>query len=244
MAYLLAMTGEWEDAVDEVRALEHEARSSDVGYYVTMLGTAHELLIPLGAVEDAKSMLLRFERFRSSDDVQERCGYASAEAAILLAEGKHAEALEAAERALEGLPMIGAASEPVKGGFVQALEAALQLGDLAQAKELLGRIDALRPRERTPYLQAQSARFRARIGAAGDERSVEQAFKNAEQIFREHGIRFWLGLTQLEHAEWLGEQGRNGDADPLRAEARELFERLGATPWIERASWSAAEVPA
>ena len=42
-------------------------------------------------------------------------------------------------------------------------------------------------------------------------------------------------MTWLEHGEWLGEQGRADEAEPLLAEAREIFERLGATPWLERA---------
>jgi hypothetical protein len=38
----------------------------------------------------------------------------------------------------------------------------------------------------------------------------------------------------LEHAEWLAGDGRGQEADPLAAEAREIFERLRATPYIER----------
>jgi hypothetical protein len=42
-------------------------------------------------------------------------------------------------------------------------------------------------------------------------------------------------VTHLEHAEWLDGQGRSEEAEPLLAEARETFERLEATPWLERA---------
>jgi hypothetical protein len=41
-------------------------------------------------------------------------------------------------------------------------------------------------------------------------------------------------MTLLEHGEWLTEQGRGVDAKPLIEEAREIFERLKARPWIER----------
>jgi hypothetical protein len=51
-----------------------------------------------------------------------------------------------------------------------------------------------------------------------------------------------LDRRPLEHAEWLDERGRNGEAGPLAAEAREIFERLEATPWVERASRLGAEV--
>jgi hypothetical protein len=43
-----------------------------------------------------------------------------------------------------------------------------------------------------------------------------------------------VAVTQLEHAEWLTEQGRSDDAQPLIVEARETFEQLRATPWLER----------
>jgi tetratricopeptide (TPR) repeat protein len=247
VSYLLAMTGAWAEAAEEVRALVEEAASFDLGYYATLLGVVPELLVPRGSVDEARSLLERFARFEASDDVQERCGYAAAQAALLQAEGSYAAALDAAERAIAGLPMIGAASEPVKVGLVEAFEATLALEDLERAREVLARIDGLRPRERTPYLQAQSARFRARLSALqGGSDGVEQQFKTAEQIFREHGIPFWLALTQLEHAEWLREQGRTGEVEPLAAEARAIFERLEATPWVDRASrlGAAAGVPA
>jgi len=41
-------------------------------------------------------------------------------------------------------------------------------------------------------------------------------------------------VRHLEHAEWLVDQGRESDAAPLLAQAREVFERLGATPWLRR----------
>ena len=42
---------------------------------------------------------------------------------------------------------------------------------------------------------------------------------------------FWVAVTELEHAELLG---GGAEAERLLAEAREIFERLGATPWLER----------
>ena len=47
---------------------------------------------------------------------------------------------------------------------------------------------------------------------------------------------FWLALTELEHAESLSAQGRASEAEALLAEAREIFARLEATPWLERAA--------
>jgi hypothetical protein len=86
-----------------------------------------------------------------------------------------------------------------------------------------------------PYVRAQSRRFRARLAAVRAERGgVEPGFKQAASIFREFGVPFWLAVTELEHAEWLVAQDRAEEAEPLLAEAHEIFERLEATPWLER----------
>ncbi len=64
-------------------------------------------------------------------------------------------------------------------------------------------------------------------------------FATAASRFRELEMPFWLALTELEHAEWLIGEGRADEAEPLLAEAREIFERLKATPWLERVTATA-----
>jgi hypothetical protein len=124
--------------------------------------------------------------------------------------------------------------DAVRGG--EKLESAPALGRLDDVDELLGRIDAIPPGKRPPFLAAEAARFRARVASArGAGDGVEQGFKTASAIFREHGLTFFLAVTQLEHGEWLGVEGRGDEAEPLLAEAREVFERLEAAPWLERA---------
>ena len=109
----------------------------------------------------------------------------------------------------------------VKMAFVEALEAASALGDSAKVEELLGTIEALRPGERPPLLEAHAHRFRAKLTGA------ESGFRSAEALFRELEIPFDLAVTLLEHGEAAGNEA-------LVLEAREIFERLGATPWLAR----------
>ena len=45
---------------------------------------------------------------------------------------------------------------------------------------------------------------------------------------------FYLAVVQLEHAELLAASDRAEECGPLLAEARETFEHLRATPWLER----------
>ena len=107
----------------------------------------------------------------------------------------------------------------MKWGIVEALEAALVLRDSAKVEELLTSIEAVPPGSRPPYLDAQATRFRARLA------SDPAGFRAAAARFRELEIPFWLGVTLLEAGE-----------EPGLTEAREIFEQLGATPWLERVS--------
>ena len=132
------------------------------------------------------------------------------------------------EATIEAGRTLGLSFQTVKLAFVEALEAAFALGEAEKVDELLASIESIPPGSRAPYLDAQARRFRARL--AGDGAGYEAA---AEQ-FRELGIPFWLAVTQLEHAEWLVGQGQPSEAEPLLAEASEIFERLEATPWLER----------
>ena len=75
----------------------------------------------------------------------------------------------------------------------------------------------------------------ARLGASrGEVAASEQGFRTAAARFRELGMPFCLAVTLLEHGEWLAAKGQGDEAEPLLAEAREIFERLEARPWLER----------
>ena len=139
---------------------------------------------------------------------------------------------------------MGVASEAIKEAFVVAMEAALELGDLDKAGELLAIVDGLPPGRSPQFLPAQSARFRAQLAARrGDPEETERLFKQAAGRFRELSVPFYLAVTELENAEWLLAQERPHDAASLLAEAAEIFERLAARPWLERlAALSGQEV--
>ena len=180
------------------------------------------------------------EALRDSAGSQIRAGYAGIEARLLRAEGRPADALAAAERALAVRGELAMTDTSIKMGLVEAVEAALALPALDRADELLGIAESLDPGEVTPFLQAHTSRLRARIDAArGLDDRIDERFRTAAGILREFDLVFYLAVTQLEHGEWLEAQGQVEDAQPLVAEARETFARLQATPWLERAGRAA-----
>jgi len=156
---------------------------------------------------------------------------------VLRGEGRPADALTSAERALATLGELDVTDTTIKLALVEATEAALSLSNLDKAEELLAIPESLDPGQLTPFLQAQTARLRARVQSArGQQHRVDEGFRSAAGLFRQFGFTFYLAVTLLEHAEWLAGQGRSEDAQPLLIGACETFELLRARQWLARAS--------
>ena len=122
----------------------------------------------------------------------------------------------------------------MKQGYRNGLEAALALGDREAAERLLRIVEESPIGLRPPYLAAIAHRFRARL--AGDGPEADRLFSGAAAQFSAIEVPFEEAVVLLEHSEWLAQIGRPAEAEPLLARARETFERLGAVPWLERAS--------
>jgi class 3 adenylate cyclase/tetratricopeptide (TPR) repeat protein len=229
--YPLLLTGRWDEALRRAR----EVPEPQLAEWPLYRATPAEILVHTGELQEARRFLALDSRSEGSADVQERAMDAAGRALIQRADGNFAHALEAAEEAVEAMRVLSTRHEAVRRGFVEAIEAALGLGRTDKVEELLARIDALRPGELAAFLEGHRSRFRARLASArGRDSEVEPGFKAAGRVFREYGLIFWLAVTQLEHGEWLVGQGRAEEAEPMLAEARETFERLAATPWLER----------
>jgi class 3 adenylate cyclase/tetratricopeptide (TPR) repeat protein len=229
----LIYLGRWDEAIRCAEAVSIDADTPEgvLGNFVTLV----PMYVHRGDIDSARRMLALLPGGESAEDVQLRTVFQAARAPLLRAEGRLDEALVAAEDAYSAVREMGPQHPGVKEGLVEAMEAAFGLGDLAKVEELLHRIESLRPGELTPYVQAQGARFGARLGAARDDADrAALGFDTAERQFRELSMRFLLAVTLLEHGEWLISRGRADDAAPLLSEARAIFEDLEARPWVER----------
>jgi hypothetical protein len=225
--YPLFMTGRWDDVVATTDEFTQEQVDAG-GVVLGVLQSGVYAHIERGELDEARRIWSLFSRLDGSTDVQDRSTYLAARAALRRAEGRFAEALADGAATIEAGPTLGADFQGVKHGVVDALEAALALGDTASAHELLAFIDGLSPGIRPPFFEAQAHRFRARM--ARDAAGLELAAR----LFRELEIPFSLGVTLLEHAELTGNEAS-------RIDAREIFERLRASPWLERASATALQ---
>ena len=72
------------------------------------------------------------------------------------------------------------------------------------------------------------------ITGAGEFGVADDQFKVARALFQEIKYPQWLAVTAVQHAESLQAGGRREEAEPLLEEARDIFVRLGAEPWIAR----------
>ncbi len=239
---LLFLVGRWEEALDVAAEEEPLAKTLSARSSLVTVAQVHS---ERGNLETARALLTAHDGLPSADQVQLRASYAGVEARVLRAEGRGAEALAAAARVLDLRSELAITDLSVKRALVEGIEAAFALSDLERVDELLAVPESLDPGELTPFLQANTLRFRARLEAArGETNGIEEGFVSAVALFREFGMVFYLGVTELEHAEWLVSQGRRGEAEPLLAEARATFEGLEAAPWLERLAAASVAVPA
>jgi hypothetical protein len=223
------MIGRWDEAVATFDDLPEEQLRSNSNLASVLSGVL-EIFLHRGQIERSRELHSWFD-YVPSEDRQSQAIHKATQAALMHAESKFGEAVDAGSYATRASDV----PQAVKQGLVWALESALALGEVGRADELLAAIESLPPGLRAPFLEAQTQRFRARMN------SDPERFKAAAAGFREYGIPFWLAVTLLEHGELTGDRA-------LLDEARGLFEELQATPWLERVdrttSSSAAATPA
>jgi class 3 adenylate cyclase/tetratricopeptide (TPR) repeat protein len=221
----LTLLGRWNEALSRLAAFEEMGGQ---GIDASLSLPAVEILCHRGDLPAAHGRLDDLAGVGEDEDIQSRTGFLLAEAQVLRAQGKPRDALERAEEVVAVRASLGITFLTVKLGVVEALEAAFALGEVDKVRELLTLVDGLRPGERPPLLDAHAHRFRGKL--AGDE----SEFAAAAEHLRELSLRFWLAVTLLEHGELLVERERGDEAESLLAEAREIFEELGAQPWLDR----------
>jgi class 3 adenylate cyclase/tetratricopeptide (TPR) repeat protein len=221
--YPLWMLGRW-DEVLATRADFGEEQIHSGGVVLSLLQSGVDVYVHRGELDEARTLLALYGRMETSTDIQDQATYGAATATLRRAEGRLEEALAVGSATIAtAAEVLQPSFQGVKHGVVDALEAALALGDSTKAEELFAFVDGLVPSRRSPFLEVHAQRLRART--ADDRAGLEAAARR----FRELETPFWTAVTLLELAELTGD-------DEPRAEARGIFERLEARPWLERAT--------
>jgi predicted ATPase/class 3 adenylate cyclase len=229
----MLLLGQWDEVFAEERELDIEDEQILAWHRFLLVGP----LVWRGELEEAER---RVEAIRPHVDIRELqqvANFRIAEAELLLASGRASEAHAVAEGVVEmHAELVGGTSQgAVKQALAVALESALTIGNEEKVDELLGLVERIPPGQITPSVRALGARFAARRAVLRrDSETASAGFLAAARIFREIETPFELALVLLEHAEWLAGDGQMDEVEGLAAEARELFDRLRAIPYLER----------
>ncbi len=196
-----------------------------------------------GDSEGLERILTLSGELEGSSNLELAAGPTVARAIALRALGRDADALQAALPIATGPPEIN--NEARREAYVEAGLAALAVGDEATVKRLIKFVADLPPVMRSPLLRAGAARLAGLLaGQRGDTRTADEHLDAAARELREIDAPFVLAQVLLEHAEQRHAETRDEDAAPLLAEATEIFTRLRATPYLQRAQAIAAGITA
>jgi class 3 adenylate cyclase len=225
----------WDDALSLVSLLGSPEESSDEDVWLPYLNaTLAPILVRRGEVELAKRALEGLERLAETTEVQDQAFRHVVTGWVRLGEGRAEDALDAAAAAFglrDGLGGLVA----VVPAFALAVEAALELGRPDRVKEIVAIAESAPARDRTSAIRASIARFQGHVAAAeGNVDEAERRMAQAITLYREIKYPFWMAVAETERAELLQRAAGGEDAGTLLREAREIFERLKAVPWLER----------
>jgi class 3 adenylate cyclase/tetratricopeptide (TPR) repeat protein len=230
---LLVVLGRWEEALqaDAEAALVPDASS------LAAMAMERNILCLVHAVRgdfDLAEQYLFRDVLEASDDVQAVGTLGLAEAWFHFYGGRYEEAIAAAGRSIATREQTGQVG-PIEASYALSADAALAMGDVKRAQEFLEEMEAVPRGERSPYFQAEIAGLRAKLAAIrGEAAAAQLGFEEAVAGFRPLGMRFHVGVALAEYGQWLEREGRAQEAEPALSEAREIFEDLKATWWLDR----------
>ncbi|GAA2817322.1 LuxR family transcriptional regulator [Kitasatospora paracochleata] len=112
------------------------------------------------------------------------------------------------------------------------VEAAVRLGAAERAAEPYERFARWAGASGRPWAEALRLRCQALLGP---DELAESAYRAALKLHEGTGRPFEQARTALLYGEWLRRERRRTDARPYLRGALEVFERLGARPWADRA---------
>ena len=167
-AEVLVLQGKWNEATSVLEsAIENEAHG--FGTALLLLPQV-SLLVNRGAIDDAQALMTRNAALRDSSRPPNRGDVPALRSATPPRTGKPEDALVAAGGSIDVWRVLHQPHYSVEA-YVEAVEAALALGDLERAAAFLRELDTLPSIERRPILEAHMPRLRAKVEAGGsDER--------------------------------------------------------------------------
>jgi class 3 adenylate cyclase/tetratricopeptide (TPR) repeat protein len=229
----LQWLGRWDEELEVARQTEEiagpeVARSS---WLANRFISSVEILCERGRIEEARALADVLKPARESDQTEIAVVNAAIVGMVLHAEGRDEEALRLVEAAWHEKP-VNPAHPAGKQAWPLLMECAFAIGDLNRVQDLLDPVLAIRPGQTPPSLDGLRTRYKARLERArGHDERFEEAISSAAAIFARTEMPFLQAGCLLELVEWRPDHAHSQD---WAADARDIFERLKARPWLDR----------
>ena len=240
---ILIDLGRWDDALEVVADfLDNTETWLTESQLSGELTYATWLYLWRGQADEAKGLVERLSSIQGP-----HTGYAElmklARAALLRADGRDTDALAIARAVFLTPADVDVSHYIARWAFIDAAEAAVNMGNMAALSQLLEESAKLYRPGRIPMIDATVSSYAAVLAARrGDESGVAMHARAAMDTFEALHMPFNLAVTRLEFGEWLLRRDRRADAEQLLSHARSTFSQLRATPWIARVD-AAAQTP-
>jgi tetratricopeptide (TPR) repeat protein len=224
--------GRWDEAVTLAESLPRETKGDPLLMSVVLgscriaidrdqIGRAHELMSGLEPEGDTSDFQVRFANTWREHVAAELDG--------------GPDLGTAAVRAVEATTRADLPAQTVADTLNDAATYVARHGDRAIALEALALLDgSATAGTRTRVVATQRHRLGALVAAIdGDEDAAAEAFGLALANARSVSYPYFLAPVLGDYGAWLIQCGRGDEAAPLLAEARELYEAMGATARIQ-----------
>jgi len=232
MVSILVRAGRWDEALGRAAELPDLDHASTIPGLQGNLISLVRVHADRGELEAGRRILRATASVQTSADLQDVGAYAAGAAAVAAATGAHADAVAQGVIAFDTLDAIGGAEDWISSGFVDAVSSALAIGDEATVERLIARSGDRRLLS-ARFHQAHVTRARGALAERrGDRTAAATAYAAAAKTFRALDTQFDLAVTLLMLAGAVAADGP--DAAAMLDEARGLFARLQAAPWLAR----------
>ncbi len=226
--------GEWHEArMLGVQAIDEDGLGGEE-FIVSLVAFTEALR---GEAAAAESRLARLVTSPTSEDSQDRAGYALAAAHLALLDDPSAARIHA-QAALDRVDGLGINHDLVRWTWPVAARAAHAVGDADDVRRLIAMLDGYRPGQLAPLQRAERTLAAARLEAGTP--AATELFADAITHERTDGTPYHLAGALLDQADHLRAVGRPVEASVREAE--DIAAHLGCRPLTERAARGTATV--
>jgi class 3 adenylate cyclase/tetratricopeptide (TPR) repeat protein len=227
------LRGEWNQAIARTEELDLGDAAADA-VLAAVVGGLARIHIERGETESARALLAKLPSDTSTADVQMRG----------IAQWRRYVEAELDERYDQAIALVAESivdsadlfpAQAMAELLYDAAQYATRGGDHAAALRVAERVEALPATMLVRSVNGQLNRLRANAeAAAGRDDEAADRYALALANARNLGYAYWLAPVLADYGTWLLASGRADEAAPLLAEARELFEGMGAVLWLRR----------